>query len=278
MSTSHGVRQGYNANALVDERHQVIVAAEAFGCGGDQRNMEPILDKALVHLHRIGHAHTLKDIIVSADTSYFSGANLAACESFGVDAYIPDAKFRTRDVRFQTAPRHRRKTLLDPTGKQRPKKGRQLFTADDFELDPKTDKLRCPNGELLYGNGRAVIKKHKKYRNFRSSPSSCRDCPLKSQCIRNPNGTTRQVCIPTGEEISTAPQRMRDKIDTLAGRETYSKRLGIVEPVFANICTHKRMDVLRHRGRKKVNIQWTLYCMVHNIGKLTKYGRFKEAA
>ena len=278
MSTSHGVRQGYNANALVDAQHQVIVAAEAFGRGGDQSNMEPILDKALVNFHRIGHAHTLKDIIISADTSYFSKVNLAACESFGVDAYIPDAQFRNRDVRFKNASRHRRKTLLDPTGKQRKKTGKSLFTKEDFELDPATGKLRCPAGELLYGNGGAVIKKNKKYRNFRSNPSSCRDCPLKSKCIRNPNGSTRQVCIPTGEEISTAPQRMRDKIDTLSGRETYSKRLGIVEPVFANICTHKRMDVLRHRGHRKVNIQWTLYCMVHNIGKLTRYGDLTKAA
>lgn len=278
MSTSHGVRQGYNANALVDEQHQVIVAAEAFGCGGDQSNMEPMLNQALINLHRIGHAHTLKDITISADTSYFSGSNLSACESFGVDAYIPDAKFRTRDVRFQTAPRHRRKTLLDPTGKQRPKHGKPLFSTDDFTLDSATNKLRCPNGELLYGNGGAVIKKSKIYRNFRSNPSSCRDCPLKSRCIRNPNGTTRQVCIPTGEDISTPPQRMRDKIDTLAGRETYSKRLGIVEPVFANICTHKGMAVLRYRGREKVNIQWTLYCMVHNIGKIARYGSPHRAA
>ena len=278
MSTSHGVRQGYNANALVDERHQVIVAAEAFGLSGDQSNMDPILDKALTNLHRIGQRSSLKNMIVSADTSYFSKTNLLACADYGVDAYIPDTKFRSRDIRFQTAARHRRKTLLDPTGKQRQKTGKPLFTAADFELDPVTKRLRCPAGKLLYRNGRAVIKKHKKYRNYRSNPSSCRDCPLKTQCMRNPNGATRQVCIPTGEEISTPAQRMRTTIDTLQGRETYSKRLGIVEPVFANICTHKRMDVLRHRGRKKVNIQWTLYCMVHNIGKLANYGQLKEAA
>jgi len=26
------------------------------------------------------------------------------------------------------------------------------------------------------------------------------------------------------------------------------------------------------RGKKKVNIQWNLFCMVHNIGKIAKFG------
>ena len=106
----------------------------------------------------------------------------------------------------------------------------------------------------------------------------CKDCPLRAQCIRKPEGKIRQVCIPTGEEFVTTSQRMIKKIDTPEGRATYSKRLGIVEPVFANICTHKGMDVLRHRGYEKVNIQWTLYCMVHNVGKIARYGSPKKAA
>jgi hypothetical protein len=30
---------------------------------------------------------------------------------------------------------------------------------------------------------------------------------------------------------------------------------------------NKKMDRFSLRGKKKVNIQWLLYCMVHNIGK-----------
>ena len=35
MSTSNGVIQGYNGQALVDEKHQIIVHSEAFGSGQD---------------------------------------------------------------------------------------------------------------------------------------------------------------------------------------------------------------------------------------------------
>ncbi len=276
MSTSHGVRQGYNANALVDEQHQVIVAAEAFGRGGDQQNMGPILERGRANLKAVGHAESLEGIVVSADTSYYSSTNLAACDEYEIDAYIPDSKFRSRDIRFEDAARHRRKTILKPKKKKVSKK--KLFKGSDFEIDEATDRLRCPAGKLLHSAGRKVQKRGKYYRNFSSAVSTCKDCPLRAQCIRKPDGKTRQVCIPTGEEISTPTQRMRDKIDTVEGRETYSKRLGIVEPVFANICTHKRMDVLRHRGREKVNTQWTLYCMVHNIGKIARYAPPQRAA
>ena len=65
---------------------------------------------------------------------------------------------------------------------------------------------------------------------------------------------------------------MKQKIDTPEGRKTYSKRLGIVEPVFGNIRSQKRLDRFTLRGRTKVNIQWMLYCLVHNIEKLAHFG------
>ena len=50
----------------------------------------------------------------------------------------------------------------------------------------------------------------------------------------------------------------------------YSKRMGIVESVFANIKTHKGLDRFTLRGKSKVNIQWLLFCCIHNIGKIAR--------
>ena len=66
--------------------------------------------------------------------------------------------------------------------------------------------------------------------------------------------------------------RMKNKIDTVEGRRVYSQRLGNVEPVFANIGAQKGLDRFTLRGCAKVNIQWKLYCMVHNIEKIAGYG------
>lgn len=69
-----------------------------------------------------------------------------------------------------------------------------------------------------------------------------------------------------------ASVRMKRKIDTEQGRYQYGRRLGTVEPVFANICSAHRLRRFTLRSRKKVNVQWLLYCMVHNIGKLRCFG------
>jgi len=46
MMTSHGTIQGYNAQALVDEKHQVIVQGEASGSGQDHHHIPPVIDEA----------------------------------------------------------------------------------------------------------------------------------------------------------------------------------------------------------------------------------------
>ena len=61
---------------------------------------------------------------------------------------------------------------------------------------------------------------------------------------------------------------MRKKIDKPENRDLYSKRMAIIEPVFGNITACKRLDRFTLRTKAKVNIQWLLYCMVHNIGKI----------
>lgn len=64
---------------------------------------------------------------------------------------------------------------------------------------------------------------------------------------------------------------MKSKIDTAKGREIYSRRMGIVEPVFANIRSSRHLDHFTLRTRAKVNIQWVLFAMVHNIGQINRY-------
>ena len=65
---------------------------------------------------------------------------------------------------------------------------------------------------------------------------------------------------------------MIEKIDSKKGREIYPQRIAVVEPIFANVRTHKRMDRFTLRGKIKVSIQWLLYCMIHNIEKILHYG------
>jgi hypothetical protein len=65
---------------------------------------------------------------------------------------------------------------------------------------------------------------------------------------------------------------MRERIDAPAGRTQYARCLATVEPIFANLRANKRLDRFTRRGHAKVDTQWKLYCLVHNIEKLAKSG------
>ena len=65
---------------------------------------------------------------------------------------------------------------------------------------------------------------------------------------------------------------MKRKIDSPEGRRRYGRRFATVEPVFANLRHNKRLNRFTLRGRRKVDTQWKLYCLVHNIEKLMRYG------
>ena len=271
MATSHGVLQGYNANAIVDEKHQIVMHAEAFGKGEDSSIMGKMLEGAKEKLEAAGWENPLKDRTISADTGYYSVKNLEDCKELEVDAYVPDPQFRKRDVRFEDAGRHRRPV---DKRKERYKSKKQFFSVEDFKLDDSTGKLICPAGHGLYVKNRNFITPQGyKAIAYQAPKTACRDCKLRSKCLRNPKTVARQVHVFYGKRPGSITDEMREKIDTPEGRRTYSKRLGIVEPVFGNIRACKRMDKFTLRGKVKVNIQWLLYCMVHNIEKITNYGK-----
>jgi transposase len=271
LATSHGVIQGYNANAIVDEKHQVVVHSLAIGKGEDSTHMEPMLDGAEERLEAIGWEEPLKDMQISADTGYYSVQNLEACKEFKVDAYVPDAQFRKRDVRFKDAGRHRRSV---DKRHERYKSKKRWFSVEDFKLDDRTGKLICPAGHGLYIRNRNFCTADGyKAIAYQAPKTACRDCKLRSKCLRNSKTISRQVHVFYRQRPGSITDEMKQKIDTPEGRRTYSKRLGIVEPVFGNIRACKRMDKFTLRGQIKVNIQWMLYCLVHNIEKILHFGR-----
>jgi len=65
---------------------------------------------------------------------------------------------------------------------------------------------------------------------------------------------------------------MKQRVDSPHGKQIYSHRMSVVEPVFANMGSNKRLNRFSLRSKQKVQGQWRLYCMVHNIEKIANYG------
>ena len=259
MTTSHGTIQGYNAQALVDKEHQVIMHAEAFGNGQDNQHLAPMVDGAKDNLKKIGHEEDyFEDKIFTADTNYHNQSTLEKCQDEKLDAYIPDRKFRTRDKRFATQSRYQ------------PKKGKKIVLKD-FKYDEAKDCYMCPNDKILKLKVKRLIQDRNIYRRYMADAKDCSRCSLKSRCIHRKNAKRRTLDVPIGAAENNFSKAMLEKVDSDRGRKIYPQRMAIVEPVFANIRSQKRMDRFTLRGKIKVNIQWMLYCMVHNIEKVTNY-------
>jgi transposase len=259
MMTSHGTIQGYNAQALVDKEHQVIMHAEAFGNGQDNQHLAPMVDGAKDNLKKIGHEEDyFEDKIFTADTNYHNQSTLEKCQDEKLDAYIPDRKFRTRDKRFATQSRYQ------------PKKGKKIVLKD-FKYDEAKDCYMCPNDKILKLKVKRLIQDRNIYRRYMADAKDCSRCSLKSRCIHRKNAKRRTLDVPIGAAENNFSKAMLEKVDSDRGHKIYPQRMAIVEPVFANIRSQKRMDRFTLRGKIKVNIQWMLYCMVHNIEKVTNY-------
>lgn len=272
MKTSHGVLQGYDGVAAVDDKHQVIVHAQAYGQPQEHDLLQPMIEGTQEHFAAIGtHANIFTTATVTADSGFHSEANMKMLADKNIDAVVADNQFRKRDPRFAEADKYKerhRKELRH--GKLR------HFTPHDFSYDPQQQTCVCPAGKSLYRNGSNVVINGYAAVKFCAPKSACGPCPLRTQCLKHPERTpVRQVCFFSGAtpgKPETFTARMKRKIDSTLGRALYSRRIATVEPVFANIRSTLRMDRFTLRGKHKVNAQWMLYCIVHNLTKIHRFG------
>jgi len=268
MPSSHGVVQGYNAQALVDSKHQVILAAEAFS-SQDHENLAPMLAGAKKNLAAIGKDEAyFQGKQLTADSNYHSFNSLTVCQDEKLDAYIPDLQFRKRDPRF--ADRQRFKDGIH--GKQRPAAKPGLFALSDFSFDPTKQVYLCPHGKELTCHARNQTNRFRIYDVYQARAQDCAICPWRTRCLSKPTSPRRYLSVQVDTQPPNLIDEMKAKIDTEQGKQIYARRLGIVEPVFANICVHKRMHRFTVRSKRKVDVQWRLFALVHNIGKIHTFG------
>ena len=269
MPSSHGVIQGYNAQAFVDGKHQVIVHAEASNCQ-DHENLAPMLAGAGKNMQAIGKAPDyFKGRQFSADSNYYSYANLVLCQAECLDAYIPDLQFRKRDQCFSQQQRF--KNGIHP--RRRSAKREKSFTAADFVFDNSQQVYLCPQGKVLKRGARSQRNRYRVYDIYRARQKDCASCPVRSRCLSKPDTPRRYLSVEVESQQPSLIEQMKAKIDAPQGKQIYARRLAIVEPVFANIRVQKRLDHFTLRSKAKVDVQWKLFALVHNIGKIHHYGR-----
>jgi len=266
MATGKGVVQGYTGVATVDERNQIIVDAQAHGTGSEQELLLPVIDATA--------AYRTTDTIITADAGYHSHANLKELEARQINAYIPDNGYRKRDDKYAGQDKHTIKP--DPLwNKKAAIQKPACFKPSDFQLAADHSHCICPAGKRLYSNGSNCTNNGYVAMKFSGAKQDCVPCQRRQECLRKPETTpTRQVSFFQGkrDERENHIDRMKVKIDSAIGRQMITRRFATVEPVFGNLRGNKRLHRFTLRGKSKVDGQWKLYCLMHNIEKLTHHG------
>jgi len=141
------VIQGYNAQAVVDSKHQIIVHADAGGSGQDDEHLPMMIEGLKENLKAIGKSEKdLDKAAIVGDSNYSNPTNLTKCVQENLDAYFPDTHFRKTDPRKK------------PTGTK--------FSLNDFVFNEKEDTYTCPAQKKLTRQNNIKKRGQKYYRNY----------------------------------------------------------------------------------------------------------------
>ena len=104
MKTNEGFQYAYNAQAVVDEESQVIIAAEITQQAGDVGQLLPMIAAARESIEAIGIETSPK--VILADAGYCSEDNLARLEKDDINALIATGRLK-RGEKVPPSPRGR---------------------------------------------------------------------------------------------------------------------------------------------------------------------------
>ncbi len=236
------IKPGYRAEVSIDKKEQVIVACDVINERTDYDELIPLIEQTAENLPEI----TTKDtVIVTADSGYSSMDRLKELETKTyIDAYIPDAIYQGKQngkVVSEDMPYHKK----------------------HFRYDPQKDVYVCPENKKL-GFSRRRREKGGQLCSAYQCKSS-RQCRAFGICTNSTAG--REIHVYDNSDVL---ERMRQKLDTAKGKEIYSKRQTIAEPVFGNIKQNLKFREFLLRGLDKVRAEFMLMAIVHNIGKIHK--------
>lgn len=116
--------QAYNAQAVVDEAHQIIVAADLSNQPPDAEYFVPMLEETIANCRVVPK-------VATADNGYFSARNSAAATARGVDVYLATGR-----------------TKHEPSATP---------SVEDSAKDAMRAKLATEQGRALYARRKAIV-------------------------------------------------------------------------------------------------------------------------
>ena len=146
---------------------------------------------------------------------------------------------------------------------KRPMTKKGFFKAREYVYDEYYNCVICPNGQVLPYS----TTNRNGYREFKSNPTLCRECPYLKQCTES-KSNQKTVVKHIWEKYL---DRAEDFRHTLAGALSYSRRAQTIERVFADAKEKHGMRYTLHRGIARVQNWVMLKFAAMNLKKLAMW-------
>jgi transposase len=231
LSKNGRVVAGYNVQIAVDDKHKLIVASEVVNDGNDTGQLHAMAAAAKAELG-------VDRLAVLADTGYYNGNELKACEDDNIEAFVPQAKRTAR---------------LEAQGR---------ISHEEFVYDVAADVYRCPGGHVLTPSEGRKINGGRSEIRYTSRKSACDGCPLRAKCL-SAKATTRTVQRWEHEDVL---ERHRARMKDAGGR--MRRRGAIVEHPFGTLKCRAGYRHFLVRGFDKVRGEWSLMALCYNFSRV----------
>lgn len=224
----------YNAQAVVDEAHGIVVAQDVNNEATDYHHLAPMLEQVR---ETTGHAAQ----VTVADAGYRNAAQETMAQRAGHTVVLPE--------------HGREADGGDPYHKSR------------FTYDPKTDSYTCPQGKPLNYTrtlpSRGVRPPARVYQ-----CRVCDDCPVRAHCTRNRYGRTVQRDEHETHREAQRARRRQPEIQRLLHR-----RKAIIEPLFGHLKENHGFRRWSARGLDHARAQWSMLCLTVNLRAILRTWR-----
>lgn len=237
MKGAHGEHFiGYNVQAAVDAKHDLIAAQEVVQAANDRGQLSAM---ALAAKEELG----VQSLRAVADKGYHEADQLQSCEQAGVETFVPE------------------QGKTSGQGKD----GQKIFPKEQFRYDAGIDGYHCPGGQTLL-RGHASQSRGKDWIAYYHR-AACRSCLLKSQCTTS---AYRKIGRRTNEAVvERAAARVAAWPQLVAERKT------IVEHVFGTLRNWNH-DTFLLKGLEKVRAEFSLSALVYNLRRVLKLRSVEE--
>lgn len=183
---------------------------------------------------------------VTADAGYGSEENYQWLEQKRITAYVKHNQF-DRMQHGKTVDKH-------------------AFGNDRFTYDEKNDLLLCPLGmpATKIGTKERITKNGFTQQVTAYQVDGCSYCPLRNECHQQQQDNR---IVEVNHNLRRLKQKADKRLTTKRGIEKRKQRCFDTEPVFADIKHNHQFKRFMLRGMKKVNIEFGLLAMAHNLRK-----------